>query len=276
MRQLDGYPPINHRFGGCRWCDRRPRRSRGDRTHTVAVQQGQQGVGSQVRLFLQQVGRATVGLTIMEHRLDLSIETVLQPEHRLRIPRRGPATHPGVAIDPAAQPHSPPLPLQAVEPVTIGLQPSRLGAHGASELLRSRRFGEQHQPSSITSQPVAHGRVELSQRAGEDIDMITRHPPSIQRRPEPGHLRDGLGTLQHLLGLADAGPRGVSQRLLGERRHHRQPSSNSDLAALDPRLQPPQLTNRGLQHQPISSQPASTAATRPTNSCTSTNSIHPS
>ncbi len=81
--------------------------------------------------------------------------------------------------------------------------------------------------------------------------MFTRHPPSVERRPETGHPIDGVGTPQDLFGVADTGSSGVSQGFLGERRHRRQLSGNSHLAGLDPRLQPPQLTNRGLEHDPI-------------------------
>ena len=44
------------------------------------------------------------------------------------------------------------------ETITIGFQAAGLGAHGASELLRRRRLGEQHQPGSISRQPVADAR----------------------------------------------------------------------------------------------------------------------
>ncbi len=81
--------------------------------------------------------------------------------------------------------------------------------------------------------------------------MITRDPSGVERHPELGDLCDGLGAAQDLFGLTDTAAGGVGQGFLGERRHRRQPSSDGDFAAFDPRLQPPQLTNRSLQHDPI-------------------------
>ena len=105
--------------------------------------------------------------------------------------------------------------------------------------------------------------------------MIARDSSRVQRALEPGHLRDGLGAMQDLFSLADARPR------------RRQPTtfSGNDDTVANPRAT---ATSRASTHDfnrrnsptaasstSRSAQPASTAATRPTNSCTSTNSIHP-
>ena len=52
----------------------------------ATVEQRQQGVGSQEGLFLQQIAWTALGLGVVEHGLDLGVETVLQPDHRFGVP----------------------------------------------------------------------------------------------------------------------------------------------------------------------------------------------
>ena len=123
-------------------------------------------------------------------------------------------------------------------------------AHAAGELFRCRGFGEQHQPGSISRQLVADTRRSLSQDPCQDIDMIARDPSRVERVLEPGHLRDGLGTMQDLFGLADAGPR------------RRQPTISRGTTTPSPtreRQRPRGLrptTSTGATHQPQPRAPA--------------------
>ena len=121
----------------------------------AAVEQGEQCVSAQECLFLEQIGRAAVGCGVVEQGLDLGVEAVLQAQRRFGVPGCGPATHPGVAIDPGVQPDRPTLPLQAGLAVTVGFQAAGLGAHGAGELVRGRVLSDQHQPFCVFDEQVA-------------------------------------------------------------------------------------------------------------------------
>ncbi len=174
---------------------------------TAAVEQSQHGVGTQERLFGQQIARAAVGVAVVEHRLDLGVDTVLQAQHGLGVPGRRPAAHPGVAIDPRLEAHRPTLPLQPLETIAVAFESTGFGAYRAGELVGRDVFGDQHQPRRLVDQALPRRGFELAQRPSEDVDMCPRHPPRFQRGAELGGLLGGLGAMQHSVRL-DAGSTG--------------------------------------------------------------------
>src|SRR3954454_17339404 len=52
---------------------------------TLAVEQGEHGLGARVVLFLDQVRRTIIGLAVVEHCLQLLIDPGLEAQHRFRV-----------------------------------------------------------------------------------------------------------------------------------------------------------------------------------------------
>ena len=227
------------------WCDRRRRRSRGDldehRHHRA-----------------RPVGRGLAGTTVSRTRRSGSRrvddhETSPAPEHRDGSPTRASFRGSHDAV-------------QRPIPVWRSIQlfnrtarrcrcnrsrpsPSDSSRRASARTLRANSSAVDASASSTSraASPASRSRTvgsDLSQRAGEDIDMIPRHSPSIQRRPEPGHLGDGLSTIQQLLGLAE------------RRRGRRQPTPSPGTTTPSPTLERRRprgfrpTTSTGATHQP--------------------------
>ena len=129
----------------------------------------------------------------------------------------------------------------------VVLQTASLDAQPASELLRCRRAGDIDQFVSPGGQLVAHLEWCGAQRAAEGVEVLARHRPVSDRGTESwGRLgRDSSIQESRCRGQADVGR--TSECLLRERRNLGDTACQTQLLALAPRQQAPDISDGAIE-----------------------------
>ena len=226
--------------------------------HTTTVHDRRQRQRRQELVLLHRVSRATLGHLTREQRFDLGLQPGVQPHPRDRIEPTVQMPH-AITIGPPTHPHRRLLPLERTHPV-IRAQPPRLALQPRPELAHRLHPSRRDHAISAGQQPVTLRTLQTLGHLRDRIDVRRRRRPSIQRTRQRWRRPQRDRPLHHPTRLSLRATPRTSNRLLRERRHTRQPTSQLRLRSRQPRTHLTHRPQPRLQRHTIS--PTRTSPTR--------------
>lgn len=168
-------------------------------------------------LFQRRVGRARVGLAVVEQRFDGVAQAALEQCPGFGIELAVHAPHARVAINPGAQAGVAALLLKPIDAL-VGVNTTNFGPHRAGKVVTRKGRRSERQDIAALDEAVSLIGCELAHRAGDDIDLGTGGIAQLKRDPQLRDGRDRLCSVEALRCLGERDPTCIGGNAFGEHR----------------------------------------------------------